>query len=440
MITRFSSCTRWLAGLATALLFAACTEEDPTDIGGPLLPSEDVETFEVILEAAQYMRFDTAFSGYADAFDTNVLQVMRNFEGVTNGNALFKYGTLPTTLTVRDSTGASRTDTLARFPDGYILITLDSAASRGAATIGAYHTGQEWQPQNATWTVRMDTGNVKVLWSQPGGTRAARIGGANWPAAPGSDSVTIPLDSVAIKTLTDTANHARGLLLALDQATGANGASLRINSAILRVNGRSRIRPDTTIVITLDETSTFVFDPTSVAPSGAITVSGVPAWRGMLGLVDGFRNLEVPCPGAGCTVRIRDAFVNLAEVLLQPAGSPAGFAPEDSIVVVGNVLLQSPGVPLQRSPIAPIPGQIVISTPPISAARFTNADTGPAVGLPVTGFITAVLNDTATVVTNQFPRQLAFLSGPEAATFGLARFRTSPRLRLVLTISTEQRQ
>jgi hypothetical protein len=109
------------------------------------------------------------------------------------------------------------------------------------------------------------------------------------------------------------------------------------------------------------------------------------------------------------------------------------------VVVVGNVLLQSQDVPLQRSPIAPIPGQNVISTPPIPRSRFSNTDTGPAVGLPVTGFITAVLNDTATVITNQFPRQLAFLSAPEAATFGLARFRAGPRLRLVLTISTEQR-
>ena len=431
---------RLLCGLTGIALLAACTEEDPTDIGGPLLPSDNVETFEVILQPAQYLRFDTAFSGYADAFDTNVLQVMRNFEGVTNANSLFKYGQLPTTLTVRDSSGASRTDTLARFPSGYILIRLDTAASRGAGTIGAYHTGQEWDAPSATWTLRIDSGSVSQPWSQPGGTRAARIGGANWPAAAGVDSVTIPLDSVAIKTLTDTANHARGLLLTLDQTTTPSGASLRINSAVLRVDGKSRIRPDTTVVITLEATSTFVFDPTSPATANTITVSGVPAWRGMLGLIDGFRNLEVPCPGAGCTVRIRDAFVNLAEVLLEPTGSPAGFSPEDTITVFGNVLLQSPGVPLQRSPIAPIPGQAVISTPPILPARFNNADTGPAVGLPVTGFITAILNDTATVVTNQFPRNLAFITVPEAASFGFARFRASPRLRLVLTISSEQRQ
>ena len=52
-----------LALLAIGL--TACTRETPSEIGGPLLPPGDVSTFEVILDPADYLVFDTAFSGYA---------------------------------------------------------------------------------------------------------------------------------------------------------------------------------------------------------------------------------------------------------------------------------------------------------------------------------------------------------------------------------------
>ena len=70
----------------TTLVLAACTQETPSEIGGSLLPPGDVKTFEVILEPQQYLVFDTAFSGYAKAFDTSVKVAARKFEGVVDAN------------------------------------------------------------------------------------------------------------------------------------------------------------------------------------------------------------------------------------------------------------------------------------------------------------------------------------------------------------------
>ncbi|MGH7466444.1 MAG: hypothetical protein ACRENP_00510 [Longimicrobiales bacterium] len=419
-----------------AVLFG-CTEEDPTDIGGPLLPPGDVVTFEVILEPAQFLAFDTAFSGYADASEVvpRLVQVMRNFEGVVSANALYRYGTLPTTLQVRDSAGTLRTDSVVRFPSGYLLLRVDTLASRGSGTFGVYRTAQDWEASSANWTLRIDTGGVQLPWSQPGGARAAQIGASNWSA--GTDSLTVPLDSAMIVALTDTATSARGTLLTFDQA-GAGGASVRVTAATLRLNGKSRIRPDTTVVTSLDPIgSTFVFNPAPASVSGQITVSGVPAWRGMLRLLE-LRDLMIPCPGTGCTLRLRDAFINQAELLLAPTGSALGFSPDDSIVVNATMLLETPNVPLERSPIAPLPNQSAGASAAVARTRFTTTDAGAPVAVPVTGYVDALIADTATTASGRVPRQLALLTIPEALTFGYANFRPGPRLRLVLTISTEQ--
>ncbi len=430
-ITRFA---RMLAGIGFGLTLLACTDEDPTGIGGALLPAGDVETFEVILEPAQFLQFDTAFSGYAAAIDFASYQVMRRFEGVVDANALFRYGALPTSLQVRDASGTVRADTLVRFPSGYLLLLVDTIRSRGTGTFGVYRTAEEFDSRTATWTVRSDTGGVRRLWQTPGGTRGPLIGSVAWTSS--MDSVTIPLDSAMIVVLTDTAVKSRGALITLDLASVPTGASLRLTSASLRLSGKSTIRPDTTVVVTLGpEASTFVFTPDPPTLSGAAAVSGVPAWRTAIGLREDLKNLMVPCPGTGCTVRLSQAHINMAELLLRPTGSPAGFSPEDSIFVGAQTLLESPNVPLSRSPIGEAVGSIRQAIP---RSRFSDADTGPEVALPITVLLTAIASDTATTAQGRIPRRLALLTSPQSATFGLASFRAGPRLRVVLTISTER--
>ena len=424
-------------GLAALALLTACTEEAPTDIGGPLVSGVGVRTFEVVLEASQFLVFDTAFSGYADAFDTNILAIARNFEGVTSSNALVRYNRAPASLQVRDLASSTvRTDSAPRFLTGDLVLKLDTARSRGTGTINIYRNVESWDAPSATWTLRADTSGVRVPWTTPGGTRGALIGSRVFTAT--TDSVVVPLDSALIARLTSTNDTTRalGTLITLDQP-GAGGTRVRIASTLLRLNGKSSIRPDTTVVVNVDvSASTFVFTPTPDLVSSSIRVSGVPAWRSILSLRDDFKEIVVPCPERGCVVRLRDAHVNAAELLLRPTASPLGFSPEDSIRVEARSVLDAPSVPLSRSPVAEVVGVMARATP---AARFTagNELESP---LGISAVIALLVADTTALTSpNRPPRRLALLTAPEAFSFGFATFRPGPRLRLILTTTVEQR-
>jgi hypothetical protein len=421
-------------GLLGCALLAGCTVETPTEIGGPLVPGGDIQTYEVILTPDQFLEFDTAFAGYVTVFQTSMRIVARNFEGALNSNSLLKFTGLPTTLVVRDAAGALRTDSTPRFPTGRLLLRIDTVRSRGAAELGVYRIGETWDPPTSSWTTRVDTGNVLLNWAQPGGTRGPLVGRIAWQ--PGTDSLVIPLDSTMILALTRQDSAGTGAMITLESAVGTGGAMLHVSDVTIQVDGKSTIRTDTTIALTSQLiTSNFVFTPEPPKVNTTARVSGVPAWRGVLGLKP-LRDLRVPCPGTNCTVSLTDAHINLAELLLQPAPSPAGFSPEDSIRVFARVLLETAGVPLERSPIVDPP--IDATRIAIARNRFLTGDTGGAVGLPITPLVSAIVTDTATIAANKAPRRIALATAPEAATFGFATFLTGPRLRLVLTISKGQ--
>jgi hypothetical protein len=425
--------------LIGALIIAlpGCTEETPTDIGGPLLPGTDVRTFEIILEPDQYLENDTAFSGYARAVEAAFLFVARSFEGVVDANTLVRFGRPPISLQVRDSAGVVRTDTLPRFPTGVLVLRVDTARSSGTATVGVYRTAENWDAATATWTVRSDTGGVRELWQTPGGTRGALLGTAEWQA--GSDSLTMPLDSAQIAAITGADEASRGALITIDQTMDPNGSRLRLPlaAAVIRLSARSSIRADTVIAVNVDLTSsTFIFTPDPPTIAGATRVSGVPAWRTFLTLKENLPDLTIPCPSrpAPCALALRDVHVNVAQLLLRPTASPPGFSPEDSIIVSVRAAIEGTNVPLSRFPVA---GPLFLPRFPIAPDRFTTTNTGPDAEIMVTAIVGALLADTATTAANRSPRRMALLTSPESATFGFASFLAAPRLRLVLT-TTEQ--
>jgi hypothetical protein len=137
---------------------------------------------------------------------------------------------------------------------------------------------------------------------------------------------------------------------------------------------------------------------------------------------------------------LKDLHINVAELLLRPTGSPAGFSPEDSVRVIANSSVEGGvNVPLERSPIADLCSVIGCFTrSPIPASRFTATDAGPAVPVTLTEIVSVLVTDTATVAGNRAPRRIALLAAPQDATLGFATFLAAPRLRLVLT-TAEQR-
>ena len=163
----------------------------------------------------------------------------------------------------------------------------------------------------------------------------------------------------------------------------------------------------------------------------------------MLGIRPDLQTLSFPCPGvSNCQVKLTDAHVNRAELLLQPVRAPAGFLPEDTIFIQARTLLVSPGVPLERSPVGvDICGSLAVCLQKGLTAPdyFRQPPATQPVAFDVTNYMVAVLDDSLTG-QNRPPQALTLLIPNEPTTFGFATFAQGPRLRLVLTAPVERAQ
>jgi len=437
---RFARTGSWCAALAISLtvILTGCTEEEPTGIGGDLLPGGNIETFEVVLEPEQYLVFDTAFSGYTRASTTGILLAARDFEGVFNANTLVRFSRPPETISVRNSAGNVVTDTMPTYFGGEIIVRIDTAlsTSNGTAPIAAYTIGEEWHATSATWTDRVDTTGVRLPWAQAGGTRGVLLGRS---ARTAGDTVFIPIDSAAIADWADLDTDVRGAIIALDpDAATAAGERIRLTGLTLRLHARSSIDTDTIVEVFANPTAaTFVFDPRPPATAPPIRVGGVPAWRTFMEFRDDLRNLEVPCASIGptCTVRLGDADITKAELLLESVAAPDGFAPEDSVALQAGVVLRLANVPLERSPLTNTRADDQFDPARVSPEAFRGG-VSTIVRLPMSLYFRALTADD--VEEDRRPsRAIALMTSPESSTAGFATFARRPRLRLILTVDPE---
>jgi hypothetical protein len=271
---------------------------------------------------------------------------------------------------------------------------------------------------------------VHLPWTTPGGTRGAQIDTATWAAG---DSVVFRVDSATLALWADSTNKARGAIF----IPTTNGSRARINSAVVHVGAKSKLRADTTVNVDLVPTiRTFVYNPTPASPISNIRVGGISAWRAFLRLKPDLRAIKFPCNGGpvGCTVSLDSVHLNTAELLLPAAASPAGFTPEDSIFVEARTVSVNDAVPLERSPTGDRRG---IST--LIAPEFFIAPT-PAniVRLNITQYIVQQLDESIPDASKPSP-VLTLLQLPEGGSVGFGSFGT-PSLRLVLTTTQERRQ
>lgn len=428
---------RWLPVCCALFVMSACTDEAPTDVGDDLLPSGGVRTFEVVLDPAQFITYDTTFTGYTRAANAAFSPLARQFQGVLDANALFRFAQPPTLIAVRNAAGSTVTDSTPSYFAGRLVLRVDTLASESAPPllVRGFQTGEAWDA-SATWTLRVDTGNVELPWMTPGGTRGAEIDTATWTAG---DTIVLDVDSSTVARWIDTANVARGALI----VTETNGTRVRLTSAVLRLSAHSDLAPDT--VVNLDvpaSVSAFVFNPQP--PTGSeLRVGGAPSWRTILGIRDDLADLVFPCPGeSNCQIALASAHINRAELLLQPVAAPAGFIQEDTTLIQVRTLAVTPGVPLQRSPL----GVDVCS----GAARclirgrvipdyFAAGAAPPLVAFDITSYIFALVNEGVSD-ENRPPFALTLLDASEPSTFGFSTFAQGARLRLVLTAAVESTQ
>lgn len=287
-----------------------------------------------------------------------------------------------------------------------------------------FQTAEEWDA-SATWTQRVDTGNVDLLWATPGGTRGPQIDTATWTS---TDSVVFDVDSATLAVWNDSTNKARGAILIAETP----GSRARVLTATVQINAQSSLRPDTTVLVPLVPTvRTFVYNPVPPSPHPDIRAGGIASWRSILQLRSDLRLKSFNCPSAptGCVVFLDSVRINTAELLLPAAASPLGFMPEDSLFVEVRPLQTSSLVPIERSPLGSFAGNLRSQL--LAGTMFRTPAATDVARINLTPFIVHLL-DESVPEANRLPPYLALLQLPEGATFGFASF-GSPSLRLVVT-------
>jgi hypothetical protein len=404
------------------LLVGACTQDSPTEAGSGLLPPDAIRTFEIVLGPERFLQWDTAFGLYSATADAPFVVIANEYEGALNSRALLRFG-IPGAISVIDTLGVLRTDSMPIFFAGDIRVLLDTLGSTPPpADLSLYRTTEEWDRLTATWQHRVDSTGSQIPWAEAGGSPGALIGTATWEAG---DTVFVPVDSATIAIWADTTDVTRGAIL--DVST-----DVRLRAAVptLRLRARSTLQPDTVVELTLSPGRTFIFDPAQPESVGEPRVGGTPSWRSVLRLQDGLDTLTVDCPGVpDCTIRLGDVSINHAAMQWQPVPSPAGFAPELPLGIALHALLPSPLLPLERSPLT---GEV---GPPVEVpvTSFTAPD-APVVELSATEFMRVIFApDSVSFV----PTHFALLPSGTTRTFGFGTFAGLPSLRIIVTLARE---
>lgn len=427
----FGKSLRAVIGAFAVFSLAACTEEDPTTIGGDDLAGNELITFEVVVPASSFLLFDTSFTGYSKASDATFGMVARVEEAgqvVLRANQLYRFSLPPTVISVRLATNNQVVpDSAPVYFAGRLVLKLDTVVVPGTrpARYTLFRTTQEWDG-SATWTHAVDSGSVHTPWTTPGGTRGAVIDTATYEAG---DSLVFDVDSATLAIWRDTANKARGALIAAETP----GARIRIASATVRLSTRPSVRPDTTYNFDIVPTHrTFVFEPNAPGTTRQLRVGGIPAWRTVFRLRSDLETLSFPCPTSQgiCNVPLDSANITLAQLLLKPIKSPAGFEPEDTTLIDVRGLTLSPAIPLERSPL----GNRIVEGADIAVVApqlFASPTATDVVRINITGFLAHLTSSIEP--EDRLPPYITLLQVPEPSTFGFAAFEPGPSLRLVLT-------
>ena len=414
-----------------AVLLGACGSDSPVEVGAGLLPAEPVTTFEVVLEADQFLALDSAFALYNQPADAGFAMIAADYAGVLDAHALNRFS-IVRTITVRDTLANSvRIDSLPRYFGGRLVVRIDTVRTPlGSVQLSAYQSMESWDAGSATWQTRIDSGTVELPWTQPGGTLGPQITTGEWLRTEG-DSLVMAIDSATLAVLRDSTVARQGIIIVSETP----GSRVRVSEIVLRADARSSLPTDTVVTTTgVNLGRTFIYDPAPEPRIDATRVGGVPSYRTLIRLRDDLGDLVIECPDdfgeAGCAVPLRDAAITSALLEYTLAAPPPEFVPEDSVLFAALPLLETPGVPFARSPLGSV-SQAIGGSRFIRPADFDDVTTADPVRFVVTTAIRQAASEDAAAIG------IAIIPALELSTFGFVPLQPAPRLRLVLTTSRE---
>ena len=426
-----------LAGVA-----AGCQDEIPTATDPGLVPISPL-TVEVLLPAEEFIREVQVVRGFGivSALPDSLMEVARGYTSQDfEARTLVRFPPYPTSAVVRDSTGATVTDTELTYLDGALVLNLDTLGTEfsDSLRVGVSALDQPWDAQTATWDLAVDSLGNQVPWAEPGAGPARPVGQATWRPAETADTLRIPIDSATIAEWGDTTNTGRGVRIeALD-----DGTRMRMRSFQLRVNALPSSNPDTVVSLPVQvlliqrlEGRTFIYRPEPAdSDSSVFRVGGAPAYRTYL-RVDVPRTLTGPpelCAEITCPLELDPELINSAQILLTSRSSPEAFRPLDTTFVRPQEVREPDRIP--RTPLGRV---LAFPDVPLPPGAFAD-QTGVLLEVPFTVFVQNLLNGPmegeapptdAVVLLSPFePSRLGF------ASFGGLGTSDAPVLRMILTV------
>ena len=436
---------RSLVPVLLAATAGACSEALPTIEREELVRSGFAT--EIILEYDEFASGARVYGGFGRTSDLGGGFVAHDFgsraedagggqEGL-EATSLLRFGRYPRSFQVLDTTGASVPDTSLTFLFGRLLLRFDSLSSvhnDRPVEIVAHALTEPWDGTTATWEYAIDSIGRRELWSVPGGGAVEEIGRTIWEPDTG-DSVRIRVDSAWIAAWSDTLNHARGVRV----SSATPGVRLRVNAALLRLETRPSVNPDTIIQVpSSTENRTFIYAPVPRPPSKTLRVGGVPAWRTVMEL-DIPKILNRPqelCDVVGCPVEITEEHVSFAALRLTTRPAVRSFAPSDTLAVDLRSVLAPDFLP--KSPLGPSR-----STPfgTLVPDEWFQPPASEVLEIPLTGLVRDLLRGES-VDGDPVSKTIAVLSvfeplSVEYMSFDGPTSPFAPSLRIVLNFSLE---
>jgi len=410
--------------LAAAAL-AGCGEEGPVGLDG-LVPDDVVQTVEIVLDADVFIEKDTTLGGYSRPALAGYVVIADAYGGALDANALTRFRLPPSSINYVDTEGATKQDTMPTLIGGRVIARIDTTLARpsGPVQVALYRTTEEWDPISAGWEMRVDTPGVRIPWTEPGGTRGELVDVAT--LEPDADSLVFQVDSVTINLWADTTDAGRGALFVGETP----GTQLRLSSLRLHFDARPSARPDTVVTDSVAPTrTTFIYTP-APRPDGTLLIGGIPAWRSFLQLKERLDTLVLTGPG-GEEIRLGDATLNYAALLLHPVEPQAGFAPTDSVRLNVRAALGGGQIPLARAPLGDPFGPTVTLSPAVASSP------GAPIELPISRAL-AILTSAGDGAGIERPT-LVLIGEVEGDQLGVATFGATmagaraPQLRLIVS-------
>ena len=420
-----------LLGLAV-LGVVACEEQTPTSLDDSLLPQEPI-TVELRIPWEDFASNLEVIGGFGVPMELGTGVIAKSFGGTLDARTLLRFADYPTQAQVRDTTGTTRTDDSLTFIGGRLLAFLDTMAStnEGPVLLSLGAIQHEWDVRTVTWTTAVDTINDQRSWPEAGAGPVAPVSTAEWDPATG-DSVWFELDSAQVAAWADTSDPSRGARIELL----TEGERIQIAGAVLRLNIRPSLNPDTTIVESVQRRDiSFVYNPSPEPPLDGVRVGGAPAWRTVLDVrIPGELNgPEALCAVVTCPVKLHASELNYAALVFRSRRTEAAFQPTDTVGIDVRPVLSRDALPK-----APLGASMLGLAGRLLGPEVFGEQAGQDIEIPITVFARNLITGT-TDGGLEPPGTVALLSLLEPVSIAFASFHgpgseDAPFLKLIVTI------